>query len=470
MKQQLKTVDYKWLTEPTGDPFADAGGYALKEFSERFPEKDILELIEEVTRIYVDCWGGGLNAFFLNSKITQPAYKPKQKIEETRKYFREMVDEKNAMDEGYCRISGRKAKLFTAGRDNSILSGSGTFINFHHAFESGLSVSKEMLIRFHFVPLASVLVQGRIAVIHSNENFLTEFFARENCRANLRAVAMNASESMLKSDYRAPATAVFRFIEKVWNDSAGKSCTGSYFLTLYHFTNFGASPEVKIHTVPALLFAFYSFTQRGEVKGDWNRFIAHYYKSAEYKGAKYNDATQTVDFEKKGVVKNIEPAEFQHWLNVIYERLLNNESILPNIRSWSETNRFHLKIVELYLINIRKMKKEAYQKIMQLADFVVENVEKEKIGKCIQQIKNAKSSSGLSRFIVNKIVQENYRLDNPMVITVEEYCEYLFPEEVFWRDVRDVFLIAIYQKLHEKKISVPVPVEEDENDEEYINK
>lgn len=120
MKQQLKTVDYKWLTEPTGDPFADAGGYALKEFSERFPEKDILELIEEATGIYVDCWGGGLNAFFLNSKITQPAYKPKQKIEETRKYFWEMVDEKNAMGEGYCRISGRKAKLFTAGRDNSI--------------------------------------------------------------------------------------------------------------------------------------------------------------------------------------------------------------------------------------------------------------------------------------------------------------------------------------------------------------
>lgn len=469
MKQQLKTVNYKWLTEPTGDPFADAGGYALKEFAERHPGKDILELIEGVTRIYVERWGGGLNAFFLNSKITQPAFKPKQKIAETEKYFREMIDEKHSTGEGYCRISGQKTKLFTAGRDNSILSGSGTFINFHHAFESGLSVSKEMLIRFHFIPLGSVLVQGRIAVIHSNDNLLSEFFARENCRANLHAIAVNASEGMLKSNYRAPATAVFRFIEKAWSDSGRQHCLRNYFLTLYHFTNFGASPEVKIYTVPTMLYEFYSFSQRGEVREDWNRFIAHYYKSAEYKGAKYNDATHTVDFEKKGVIKNIEPVEFQNWLNIVYERLLKNESILPYIRNWSETNRFNLKIVELYLINIRKMKKEAYQKIMELADFIVEYVDKEKIGKAIQQIKNAKSSSALSRFIVNGIVAKNYKLDNPIIINVEEYCEYLFPEAVFWRDVRDVFLIAIYQKLHEKKISVPVDTEDDDNEDDNIN-
>jgi hypothetical protein len=26
MKQNIKTIDYNWLTKPTGDPFADTGG------------------------------------------------------------------------------------------------------------------------------------------------------------------------------------------------------------------------------------------------------------------------------------------------------------------------------------------------------------------------------------------------------------------------------------------------------------
>jgi CRISPR-associated protein Cst1 len=28
MKQNFKTIDYEWLTRPTGDPFADASGHA----------------------------------------------------------------------------------------------------------------------------------------------------------------------------------------------------------------------------------------------------------------------------------------------------------------------------------------------------------------------------------------------------------------------------------------------------------
>lgn len=470
MEQELKTVNYKWLTEPTGDPFADAGGYALKEFAERFPDDSVFELIKKATDIYVNRWSAGINAFFLNSKITQPAFKTKQKIDETEKYFREVIEDRCSVGEGTCRMTGQKTTLFVAGRDNSILSGSSTFVNFHHGFEGGLLVSKEILIRFHFIPLACVLVQGRIALIHSNDSQLSEFFARENCRENLRAIGMNSSEGTLKSVYRSPATAVFRFIEKALNESQMKNGLTNYSLTLYHFTNFGASPEVKIYLVPAMLFAFYSFTQRGEAKGDWNRFVAHYYKNMEYKGAKYNDVTDRIDFEKKGETGSVEKIEFQNWTNVIYENLLNNKSILSYIRNWSETNRFSLKIIELYQINIRKMKKEAYQKIMELADFVVEHVDKEKVGKYIQQIKNAKTSSALSRFILTRIVPQNLELGNPPILTVEEYCEYLFPEAVYWRDMRDVFLIAIYQKLHEKEIRLKADEEvDDDMEEEYIN-
>jgi len=31
MKQNFETIDYEWLTRPTGDPFADAGGFYKKQ-------------------------------------------------------------------------------------------------------------------------------------------------------------------------------------------------------------------------------------------------------------------------------------------------------------------------------------------------------------------------------------------------------------------------------------------------------
>ncbi|MGD9556400.1 MAG: hypothetical protein AB7V25_05240 [Mangrovibacterium sp.] len=141
MKQNYNTIDYAWLTRPTGDPFADAGGFAIEYLSGKFPEKDILELINYITKIYVEKWNGKLNAFFLNSKITQPAFQGARKIEETNKYFEALIRETELFEIGFCRITGRETKLFFGGRDNSIMTGSGTLINFLHFFQNGISLS-----------------------------------------------------------------------------------------------------------------------------------------------------------------------------------------------------------------------------------------------------------------------------------------------------------------------------------------
>ena len=54
MKKTYKNVDYGWLTKNTGDPFVDAGGYALGIVARLYPEQDILELISLVTDNYVE--------------------------------------------------------------------------------------------------------------------------------------------------------------------------------------------------------------------------------------------------------------------------------------------------------------------------------------------------------------------------------------------------------------------------------
>lgn len=465
MKHEFDTINYEWLTATTGDPFGDLGGYVIKELEANFPDKGILDLIEYVTNIYVNKWGAKINPFFLNSKITQPAFKPDKKISETLQYFASMINEKSYDAVGVCRITGHQGKLYMAGRDNSILSGSGTLINFHHSFESGIMLSKEMLIRFHFVPFGCEYLQGKIALIHSTNEVLGEFFARNNCVRNLHAIAGGISDGILKSESRSPGTALFRFIDNALVTKLGVLKDRNNSLALYHFTNFGASPEVIIYSIPDALFGFYHATQSPDFKEDWNSFIAGYYYSSDYKNTKYNRETHQLDYEKKGNIQNIPEDEYKYWSNTIYNKLLNRESILRNILRWSKENKFNLRIVEIYQIYLRNMKQETITKIKEMTDLIFKANDDNEIEKVVKKLSNAKNSYLLRRFIIKDIVAKYKPEDNKPIITVEEYANYLFPDTGAWQEVRDVLLISIYQRLHEQNKSINLPEDEEEAEE-----
>src|SRR5690606_11031044 len=111
-------------------------------------------------------------------------------------------------EEGYCRILGEKTKLFPGGRDNDILSGSGTFINFHHAFQSGIMLSKEALIRMFFVPLGCVQLNDKIALLYSNNEELAEYFVTENVQENSRRIATKIAEGIRRWKFKNPSSAL----------------------------------------------------------------------------------------------------------------------------------------------------------------------------------------------------------------------------------------------------------------------
>ncbi|WNY26331.1 type I-B CRISPR-associated protein Cas8b1/Cst1 [Methanolapillus ohkumae] len=450
---------------PTGDPFADIGGYAIEEFAKRYPNENIMGLISKVTDIYVDKWDAKINPFFLNSKITQPAFKADKKKEETAKYFQSLLDKTATHTFGFCRITGEKTELYPAGRDNSILSGSGTFVNFHHTFEPGIMLSKEAIIRFHFVPIACELLQGRIAVIQSSDNELTRFFTQDKVSKNLSNIGANISEGILKSDCRSPGTALFRFIDKAVADKKAQKSSSS--LTLYHFTNFGATPEVKIYLIPSILFEFYNFTQNSKYKSQWNRFVSSYYfNNKEYKGAKFNPETNEIEWATKKEEQKIGEKDYQFWSNRIYTKLINDQSILREIRLWCIEKQFDFEIVKTYQVGIRNMKIETVNKIDQMADLIFKMNDADQIKKVIKTLNSAKSGYNLRRFIIRDVVSKNYEKnpeDEP-IVTVEEYTKYLFPDTSSWSEMRDVLLIAIYQRLHEQKLSIEI--EDESSDEE----
>lgn len=465
MKETYPNIRYDKLWNPSGDPFVDAGGYALKFFSEKFPDKDIMELIEYATDIYVDRWDSKINSVFLNSKITQTKFEPAKKKYETLLFFRKLIDESSPATMGTCRVLGIDTKLFPAGRSLSVLSGSSAFVNFHHFFEEGLMLSKEALIRYHFLPLGCELLDRRICIISSNNPDTSELYVRECCIRTLMDIGQNSSSGILKNESHTTSTAVFRFIDKLLAKYTQYDNKES--ISLYHFTNFGASPDLTVYTLPFQTFYFYVLSQRNDCREQWNKFVSHYYRTSELKNIKFDEEKSSyIGFDKKEE-KIIDETQYKYWFNTIYDYMLKGKSILPQILSWSKTNTFSLQLFENYLILVRNMKNETLNKLHEIATFILQNTPETDIKKVIVSLNAINSASLLRRFIL-KIVEKNYALGNEeAIVTVADYTNYLFPETRSWLETRDVLLIYIYQMLHERKIKVEI--EESDIDEEFCD-
>lgn len=455
-RQNNYKIEPNWLTRKTGDPFVDTGGHVIQFLQEEFPEENIFSIIERVTRIYVRNWGASIHEFFLNSKITQTQFDADKKIEENLKYFKGLLEETNDFKVGYCRVLGEKTKLFPAGRDNSMLSGSGTFINFHPAFDSGLSLSKEAIIRLFFVPLGTEKVGGRIALIDSNVDEIVARKVRKVLRNNLKDIGLGIGKGVSLSIFRNPANALFEFsgdlIGKV-DDSKIEKAT----INVYHFTNLGKNVDVELYTFPSELFRFYvGVLKYEEFRKDWDPFIKSHYRSNKHKNTKYNlDNGRMIFLDKKQETSlPFEGKEgFQTWYNPVYDNLLKGKTLRHFFLKWIRDKKKPLdfNIIKLYQIFIRKMKKETLDKIDELAEFIIddENQIKKRIGK----LDGFSAGHALRRWLITDLMRSNYSQKNPdPLFSVEDYVQLLFPDGQFWQEVRDLILIAIYQKMHQKGI------------------
>lgn len=469
MNKSIENINYDYLTSITGDPFADTGGFVIKILGNNpiFKGKTIIELIEEVTKIYVNKWEAKINAFFLNSTITQPAFQGQRKIDETLKYFNGIIKETNTYQVGNCRITGQETKLFLAGRDNHILSGSGTFINFHHSYESGLLLSKEAIIRMFFVPFGLLQLNDKIALIQSNNLKIFEFFIQQNCNQNLDAIGKGTAAGVNKSEYSFPANALFKFIDNIIYEAKDivEQEEQKPALSLYHFTNFGASPEVVLYHLSDKIFKFYADCQSILFKKDWNSFLSAHYKNSKFKNVKFNSETKEWENEKEVVGYEV----YKNWTNPILNKLLKNDSIMGYFLSWNKKYLFNIKIVENYLNKIRNMDKRALQKVKELADFVVNDRDEDTIKKHVKKLYGVKYLQELRLYLV-KLCDDNLKEGKKVpLITSDEYVEFMFPDNGNWREIRDLWLMNIYQKLHEKQMVIDAELEEKEDEIEVEN-
>jgi CRISPR-associated protein Cst1 len=443
----------KELIQRSGDPFADTGAWVIETLHQKHPGKDILGLIEHVAKIYALDWDAKINAFFLNSTITHHSRKGAEKVAATLEFYKSLLDETAPHTEGYCRLLGQKAKLFPAGRDNHILCGSGTFINFHHAFQPGMMLSKEALIRIFFVPLGAVTVGNLVAVIGSNQEKIEKWFVQENYDENIKRLANKSSEGVLSSEFKNPANALFNFAKKSLNRYADQLPEEEPIeINLYHFSNFGAEPKISLHCFSAPLFKFYRKVLNSRYRRDWERFVNSHYRN---ENATFEEG-RTEDYftvKEKKEVTTVGEDVFCTWSNPIYNTLLRGEDILRLFKAWSARQfkaqkPFHIThIVHLYQTFLKGMREETLKKIEVIADYIVRdpNKRKQRLG----SLRGIGNMSAFRRYLLELIhANAQEKVEKPL-ISLREYVNYLFPDGSHGMEIRDLLLISVYEKLCE---------------------
>jgi CRISPR-associated protein Cst1 len=309
--------------------------------------------------------------------------------------------------------------------------------------------------------------------MQSSSQKLSSLFVRLNAEKNLHAIGIGLSEGVAKSDFNKPANAIFDFVDYTLTQIQDFREENTFpSLTLYHFTNFGASPEIQLYQLPTKVFLFYRTCLQPKFCENWQQFVRSHYLDGKHKGAKYNIQTKKFELVKSKETEIIDQNDYRQWFNVIYNKLLNNENIRTDFLRWSRKHPFNFEIVSIYQQKIIGMKKETIIKIKELAAFLVREEDADKIKKRIKALDGAKNASALRRFLLKDVVAANYAAgnDNP-IVSLDDYINYLFPDGSYWAEIRDLLLIAIYQELHERNlISEELKIELESNVEnEVIN-
>jgi len=438
--------------KPTGDPFVDAGSDALKYLSIFYPHKTIIELIEEVAKIYVTKWESKINPLFLNSRVTHISRKPPEKISETIELYQEMCTPKIETQKGNCRICGISDHLFQAGREQFCLTGSAPFVNFHHSHEEGILICKECSIKLFFLPLIVIQMGGLLALLQTDNQKSQNYWVNKTVKENLDKIGKNTSEGIIKSEFGNPKNAMFRIASDIITEVNDDAL--SDYLQLYHFTNFGAAPNCDIYRLPNPIFLFLNKVIR-YCHSDWYVFVQKHYhikkSSWDYTGDQWISGKDNQPMSEGDYLNNP---------NDVFGRLLNGDSILGLLRKFYKDAYVHNKrhsqvtMAIYYIKEVLGMRQEQIDLIKKVANVVFDLAQKENNYKKYLVMLEGAGKAYQLRSVLLRIIKENYKSGAAEpVIRLQDYVDYLFPDGQFWGEVRDLMLIYLYERLHDENIN-----------------
>ncbi len=417
----------------TGNPFVDAGIAALSVLSKKPNPEDITiedtkSQVDYIIKIYSHKdWKKIIHGmFFPNAELVNPSIK-----NGTKRYSNTLHEYLEHLEpisgHGNCVACGRRNGI-RVHKTSVPLLGSAVFVNFFPSGVPGEQFCANCLLAIQFM-LLSVEKVGIPLMIHTHNWTIQRAYAARNIKL-VKKSASKKDSSIAKKGYSmiAGLNAVYDAIQEIIQEKEVMAMPAGTLVApvrFYHFTNYGQSPHMDFYDVPSQVIDFLIAIRKSDMIDDWKRVVRRGYVSRK-KGA--DDDT----------IRLTSP-------NRIYQALNEGKTIIQYffvedfqiIGTW--------KLIELYLMRLRKMDKKRVNTLKEVADRILGFCQKKGSARRIQELHQARNYHAF-RSVLLKLQQEMTSTSGTPLLTLEQYVTDLAPEgSDGWMEVRDLLLFRIYE-------------------------
>lgn len=453
----------KIKSEFVGDPIVDSGLLAIKLLTDKemyeCSKEDLKEVSDNLVSLYsTPAWSKEIQSIFPNSTYINPSIRDKE--ERSKEFLHELVDGINNLDEsaGCCVFCGNPAYKRIDGKPfvktQIPLIGSSDFTNFFPSFKNGIDICARCALAVQFAPMLFYKTGGKPSAISCNNKDVMRAFGMEcieyiNKQKVLNAFQSKDTSGIFDEGFKSPQNALFHLGYKL-STNYRSLLNGNEEIMIYRIDNYNQNPTgVSIYKLPNNVF----------------KFVISMMKSSGYKKIWYELLSK--HYHGKEVTKGGLPV-WKTRYNTIHDNLLNNKTILwafKDDRAKEPTVPFI--VVERYMDLVRNMNKQRIEAIKNLADKIAICIEETNNKRRVNDIVSAKDLPAF-RNQLRLIFRDWQKLGKkePMV-SYDEYIATVIPDDYSgWREVRDLMVIRLYEKLHDMLSTEKEDEVELEGDEE----
>ncbi|BDZ70615.1 type I-B CRISPR-associated protein Cas8b1/Cst1 [Methanobacterium petrolearium] len=416
----------------TGNPFVDAGIWAISQWVGKKPEKldkdDFRSIINDVTFLYLSPkWSKNMYQIFPNNPITNNAVKDKKN--RYSQILNELIEEMTPLgNNGNCISCGRRDVLERSAKDRVPLTGSKKLINYFSFGTDGADYCPACTFAIQFAPLIMYSCV-KMLLIHSNSRKVMKKWSKKAKNNIDKQLSSKNYTGCLNEGFKNPKNALFHIIQDMILSYDERWYLEKPSINFYHFTNFNQGPNLDIYNVPTSVFRFLAYIPPDNFE-NWLKVVRRGYRFVNWEKVKEED-------------------EYKNNPNTVYDNLLENKSIIRffiNRKNREAIGGWDL--ISYYLEEVRNMDEKRINVIKDVGDRLVDHIETMDDMKTLNRLEmaaNYRSFRNVLRIIIKKRISNG--IEDPL-FTFDDYVDYLFPEgNLTWRETQDLILFRIYEKL-----------------------
>lgn len=437
----------------TGNPFVDAGVWALSQWVGKKPQElnknDLKEVIDGVISLYLTPkWSKNIYQIFPNNPITNNAVKDKK--ERYSLILNDLIDNITTLgNSGDCIACGRRNVIQKSAKDRIPLTGSKKLINYFSYGTEGADYCPACTFAVQFLPLSTYFCANML-LMHSDSDKIMQHWSERAIRNIHSQIVSKNYTGCFNEGFKNPKNALFHIIQDIILHYDERWYLERPSIDFYHFTNFNQGPNLTLYHVPTPVFRFLAYIPQHEKFNEWLRIVRRGYRFVNW--------------------KKVKEEEYKNNPNTVYENLLSGKSI---IRFFIDRKNMEAlggwDLLEYYLEEVRNMDENRIETIKKVGDELAEYIKSSDDIKTLKKLETAtnyKNYRNILRIVIKKRIENGAK--EPL-FSFDDYVNNLFPEgNLTWRETQDLILFRIYEVLHDwiiqQGISEELSVNEDEKE------